>query len=346
MRSGHARRIDVTEPKQVGQMITQSSSMAGELGEDRDSGLGVVVVTHAHARCAIACVKSFQASIAFDRTVVVVNQPASISPDEMTALHTCARVIVNDTLCGYGENANKGVAALPDDVDIVIVSNDDVIFGSDTPRHLARLLRQRSNVAVSGPAILGPSGSPEASSFAFPSVWTEVGQEVILPAALSRALRSRYARPAVSPSEVVDSILGAVLAIRRSAFNDVGGFDSGFFLYSEETDLCRRLRSRGWLTVSLGAVSVIHLGGASTGSRYAGLVGSSRGRYIRRHWPWRQRLALMALRVFVSIWNNGYVTVRIALRPSSRQEKLHLLRAHRVGRAKLRSGPSRGDEVP
>ena len=43
-----------------------------------------------------------------------------------------------------------------------------------------------------------------------------------------------------------DWLSGSCVLMRRAALDDVGGLDEGFFLYSEETDLFRRLRDRGW----------------------------------------------------------------------------------------------------
>ena len=42
--------------------------------------------------------------------------------------------------------------------------------------------------------------------------------------------------------------MAAALLVRREALDEVGTFDEDFFIYSEETDLCRRLRAAGWRT--------------------------------------------------------------------------------------------------
>ena len=62
----------------------------------------------------------------------------------------------------------------------------------------------------------------------------------------------------------VDWLVGAALLVRAEALAAVGGFDPGFFMYSEETDLCRRIKSAGWRVVYEPGAMVIHYEGRSS----------------------------------------------------------------------------------
>jgi GT2 family glycosyltransferase len=161
-------------------------------------------------------------------------------------------------------------------------------------------------------------------------VRSELAQAAILPAALARRLRAGHATVSTpGPPRRVDWVLGAALLVRRSAFDDVGGFDPGYFLYSEETDLCLRLRERGWGVVSCGDAVVAHLASASTaGAGFSRMLGRSRGRYVRRHFSPAQQLLLAAALGCVYAWNVAYVTTRVLLDPRSAPEKLRLLASH------------------
>jgi len=62
-------------------------------------------------------------------------------------------------------------------------------------------------------------------------------------------------------------IIGASAIIRRELYVKLGGFDPEYFLYSEETDFCLRLRELGFEIGHVPAVAVSHIGGASEDRR-------------------------------------------------------------------------------
>jgi GT2 family glycosyltransferase len=80
--------------------------------------------------------------------------------------------------------------------------------------------------------------------------------------------------------------MGAALLLRREALDDVGLFDEGFFLYSEEVDLCLRLRRNGWRACYFPEVSVVHHESqfsAGIPARRINEMWRSRHRYWRKH---------------------------------------------------------------
>jgi GT2 family glycosyltransferase len=76
------------------------------------------------------------------------------------------------------------------------------------------------------------------------------------------------------------------MLVRRSAWEDVGPFDEGFFLYCEEVDWCMRAQARGWQIVHVPAATVVHHGGVSAASARAASLAHlyrSRQRLHARH---------------------------------------------------------------
>jgi len=65
-------------------------------------------------------------------------------------------------------------------------------------------------------------------------------------------------------AEEVDWLVGAALMVRRKALEQIGGFDEGYFMYSEELDWCHRAKKAGWQIAYLPAAQIIHYEGRSS----------------------------------------------------------------------------------
>jgi len=73
---------------------------------------------------------------------------------------------------------------------------------------------------------------------------------------------------------------------RRELLANVGLLDEGFFMYSEEVDLCMRARRMGWLVCVLDDVTVVHVGGGSASRndlRQLQLLYENKIRFFAKH---------------------------------------------------------------
>lgn len=202
-----------------------------------------------------------------DRVVVFDNRSTDGSADLVRQRYPRARLIESDVNLGYGTAANKAVALCPD-AEIVIVSNSDVLFQPDSLDLMTRYLAEHPRVGILGPRLLNVDGSLQASCFPLPGsldwmVDNDVASRLlgwVLPGFRKRSLRLWPHRE----EREVPWVKGAVLAIRKTAFDEVRGFDNTFFMYYEETDLCLRMARQGWGVWFAPVTEVAHLGGAST----------------------------------------------------------------------------------
>jgi len=84
------------------------------------------------------------------------------------------------------------------------------------------------------------------------------------------------------------------MAIRKNAYDSVGGFDEDFFLYGEEADFCFRLKKAGWNVVFLPSAQIIHMRGGSPSKverltdKYSKLQVDSKLLFVRKHCSRRQ----------------------------------------------------------
>jgi hypothetical protein len=145
-----------------------------------------------------------------------------------------ARVVRNAHPRGFG--ANHNAAARLSRSEFFCVLNPDIRLDADPFPALLALFGDPA-LAVAAPLIVGPAGEAEDSARRFPTFATLAGK------VLGNAPRLDY--PSPSGPLAVDWVAGMFMLFRRSAFEQVGGFDERYFLYYEDADLCRRLRRRG-----------------------------------------------------------------------------------------------------
>jgi len=95
-----------------------------------------------------------------------------------------------------------------------------------------------------------------------------------------------YARPEPDQPIEVDWVTGACMAVPRKVFEELGGFDQRYFVYSEDVDFGRRLREAGYRLRLRTDLKVPHQAGSSGGTpsvTMSRLEGSSFAAYSRRH---------------------------------------------------------------
>lgn len=169
----------------------------------------------------------------------------------------------------------------------VLFLNPDARIAPEAVLALADLLERDPALGAVGPLIRDDDGSLDPSQRRFPSVRTAWARALFLHRLLPDApwtdeIERRpvaYARPARP-----DWISGACLMTRRALLERLDGFDERFFLYSDDTDLCRRIRDLGYAVGFDPSVTCGHEGGAS--APRAGLfavLAESRMLYARRH---------------------------------------------------------------
>ncbi|UWS80637.1 glycosyltransferase family 2 protein [Phaeobacter sp. G2] len=171
---------------------------------------------------------------------------------------------------GFGAGMNIGFAAgLSDGTapDYYYLLNSDAFVQGQTMRTLRDFLADHPGAGLAGSFVHGTDGTPHRTAFRFPSIAGEFEM------AARTGVFTRLLHPWVVAMEMprtqtqVDWTAGASLMIRRQVIEEIGGFDETFFLYFEETDLCRRAAQAGWRTHYVPDSHVAHLGSASTGMK-------------------------------------------------------------------------------
>ena len=169
---------------------------------------------------------------------------------------------------GFGAGNNRGIAET--EAPFVCLLNSDAWFAGDGLERLAAFAEAHPEAAVVGPRLRNPDGTLQRSVRGFPTIWGLATEYLFLRklAPGSELLNPLYAGGfAHDRVREADWLYAACLLVRREAVDEVGGFDEDFFMFSEETDWCRRFRDAGWKVLFTPGAEVVHVGGASHGGR-------------------------------------------------------------------------------
>jgi len=208
---------------------------------------------------------------------------------------------------GYGGAINAAVETLPSSVEWILVSNPDV---SLTPGALDALMAVGDadrRVGSVGPTVLTAEGEVYPSARSVPSLRTGVGHALFGTLWRENPWTRAYRNETQTPVDRRDAgwLSGSCVLVRRSAFAELGGFDTGFFMYFEDVDLGYRLGKLGYRNVYEPAARVVHTGAHSTtndSSRMISAHHDSARRFLTKKyaawWLWPVRVTLtVGLRV-------------------------------------------------
>ena len=180
------------------------------------------------------------------------------------------RVLQSGRNGGFGAGNNFGIrAGLPDGSkpDFVYILNSDAFPEPAAIQALLQHLQRHPATGFAGSFIYGDDGVPHRTAFRFPSAAAEFEAQIRFGPVSRLLANSIVAQPIPQATGGVDWLAGASLMMRQAVLDQIGLFDETFFLYFEETDLCRRAALAGWPADYVRESRVMHIGSASTGMR-------------------------------------------------------------------------------
>jgi GT2 family glycosyltransferase len=183
---------------------------------------------------------------------------------------------------GFGFGCNEGVRQGTSP--FVLLLNPDARLDRAGMDALIVALEADPKRAAVGPRIVDEDGVRHDTIRRTPGPVSSFAQALFLHRVFRSADELIRAPEAYTHAHAVDWLSGACIMLRREALEEVGGLDSGFFLYREDADLCRRLSEAGHVVWFEPRATCVHIGGASRPreSLYA-VLATSRIRYARKH---------------------------------------------------------------
>jgi GT2 family glycosyltransferase len=306
--------MDVTSTDAA--MIPDSAPVSGDVAEPARLGspdpgyctavrpMAVAVVSYNTCDLLRECIRSVQSEAPSE--IVVVDNASGDGSSEMVERDFPSVVLRrNQTNIGYGAAANQAITNCT--APYVLLLNCDTWVHSGALAALGAYLDRHPEVGLVGPRLITAAGVAHPSCFPFPSPLdflldvTNLYRLIqYVPYVRDRVLRTwQHTR-----ARAVPWVHGSALALRRSAFQSVGGFDEAFFMYVEEVDLCYRLVRAGWAVHFTPVATVVHVGGASTRQQRADMLVqmyASLVRFYRLHYSDTLRFELSALIIAVAL---------------------------------------------
>jgi N-acetylglucosaminyl-diphospho-decaprenol L-rhamnosyltransferase len=202
-------------------------------------------------------------SLAGYETVVVDHGSTDGTLDLVRERFPAVRIVEQENR-GLAAGWNRGIRETS--APFLLVLNADAWLVDGAAERLAAFADEHERAGFIAPRLLNPDGSLQPSVRAFPTPWRLATEYLFLRklAPRSRALNAFYGA-GFRHDEVreIDFAKAAGFLLRRAAFDEVGPFDEDFFLFSEETDWCYRLREAGWKSYFYPGAEIVHVGGAS-----------------------------------------------------------------------------------
>jgi len=174
------------------------------------------------------------------------------------------RWVFNEKNGGFAYAMNRGLAAAKGDV-LVIMNPDCKIIGG--VKDMAAYLLQNESVGAIGPRVIGHDGIVQDTARRYVTLQRFVRRQMV------RVFTSREAVSEYDCSKLqcVDWLAGAFIMLKRSVYEQIGGLDEEYFMYSEDVDWCTRIRAAGYNVVYYPEAEVEYSGTrrARTDKKYA-----------------------------------------------------------------------------
>jgi GT2 family glycosyltransferase len=182
----------------------------------------------------------------------------------------------------------------------LLLLNPDTIVVGDALTLMLNYLEANADIGALGPQLLNPDGSVQSSRRRFPTLATGFFEGAWLDRLAPGVLRRYYALDLPDDATAdVDWLNGACIMVPRGVYEQVGGMDEAYFMYSEELDWCRRIKQTGRRVVYYPQARIIHHYGKSSEQAVTARHINFQRAKLRYYRKYHGRAAAFVLRLFL-----------------------------------------------
>jgi N-acetylglucosaminyl-diphospho-decaprenol L-rhamnosyltransferase len=268
------------------------------------AALDVVIVSHRSRELLRGCLSSLRAyPPSCPMTVIVVDNDSHDGTVEMVkADFPEVELVASPSNLGFAAASNLGAGRGTGPY--LLVLNPDTAVTAGALDTVLAVLEKQPEVGIAGPRLVRPDGAfDHAAKRSFPTPLSALGHFTGVGRRAGSGPLAAYRAPEVESGRV-DAVNGAFMLIRRSAFERLGGFDEGYWMYMEDLDLSYSLGGAGLISWYEPAATVMHVKAGTTGGERSALLvwHFHRGmfRFYRKHYA-PERSPLVNLAVYAGI---------------------------------------------
>jgi GT2 family glycosyltransferase len=255
-------------------------------------------------------------------TLVVDNASTDHSISMLQEQFPWVRLIENQENVGFAAANNQAIQQSTGRY--VLLLNPDTEVEPGALAALISFLDTHPQAGATGAQLLNPDGTLQTSCYPFPTLTGELWRLLHLDALCPFGVYHMADWDMGLPREV-EVIQGAALMLRREALDQVGFLDDQYFMYTEEVDLCYRLKKGGWSLYWVPQAKVVHYGGQSTNQVAAKMflcLYESKLIFMRKHYGW---LATQSYKLILFVTSLARLSLSpLAWLETSPQRKRHL----------------------
>ncbi len=198
-----------------------------------------------------------------NRIIVVDNASSDGTIQYIKKLFPNVITIENKVNYGYAYAVNQGVAECKSE--IVVIANSDIIFTEGALEILINELTKDANCALTFPRLVYPDGRYQYSYGELPSAKSALSEILLIKSFENHLRKYLFNKFDLDlPKWNFGYADGALLVVRKSVFDKIGGFDIDFPFYSEDMDFSYRVRAHGYKIKFCRKARIIHIRGGSS----------------------------------------------------------------------------------
>ncbi len=241
--------------------------------------------------------------------IMVDNASAKFDPTALKKIYPRVKIVKQTQNIGFGGGNNAAASVAKGEI-LWLLNTDTVIPKENNLGYVVKFLQTHKKYAAATPLITNEEGRVQSAQIAYlPNGWRiTVEKPVRLIVKLLPFTKGLFGQVNADylplQERDVEFATAASLFVTAKAFNKVGGFSKEFFMYYEDTDLCKKLIDKKYQIRFMPSAKVVHLLGKSNSSNYKRkkMYFASQDKYLEKYKTKTTKIAIKILRSPLIFW--------------------------------------------